>query len=237
VSGRAALAVPAAAGRASATRATPRNNAFIVPRTGLRLPQRLTFEQWLKIGNQLASLTTSTAWCLGDWLVYGEKAFTGRYREAIAQTSLDYQTLRNYAWVAKQVPLSRRRDRLSFSHHAEVAALSEPEQDFWLRTAEELAWTRNRLRREVQESLRERGQVPAARYEVQAHPSAAEPTAEQMTPAAGDPARFTLEVHIPVAQVGILQAAAGARGLDLEAWALRILEAAARDALDLAMSW
>lgn len=231
------LAVPRAVDQASSeTRVAPHNSAFIVPRTGLRLPQRLSFAQWLKIGNQLASLTTSTAWCLGDWLVYGEMAFTGRYREAIAQTSLDYQTLRNYAWVAKQVPLSRRRDRLSFSHHAEVAALSEPEQDFWLRRAEELAWSRNRLRREVQGSLRERGELRAARYEIRAHSSAAEPTAERMTPAAGDPAGFTLEVHIPAAQVEILQAAAGARGLDLEAWALRILETAARDALDLAMS-
>jgi hypothetical protein len=41
----------------------------------------------------------------------------------------------NYAWVARRFAMSRRRDTLSFGHHAEVAALPEPEQDFWLREA------------------------------------------------------------------------------------------------------
>jgi hypothetical protein len=36
--------------------------------------------------------------------------------------------------------MSRRRDTLSFGHHAEVATLSEPEQDYWLRKAEEHRW-------------------------------------------------------------------------------------------------
>lgn len=36
--------------------------------------------------------------------------------------------------------MSRRRDTLSFGHHAEVAARAEPEQDYWLRQAEEHCW-------------------------------------------------------------------------------------------------
>ncbi len=32
------------------------------------------------------------------------------------------------AWVARRFPVSRRRDTVSFQHHAEVAALPEPEQ-------------------------------------------------------------------------------------------------------------
>jgi hypothetical protein len=64
------------------------------------------------------------------WLIHGENAYSGRYRDAIEQTSLDYQTLRNYAWVARSLPLSRRRDTLSFAHHAEVARPPECEQDF-----------------------------------------------------------------------------------------------------------
>ena len=43
---------------------------------------------------------------------------------------LDYQTLRNYAWVARRFAMSRRRDTLSFGHHAEVPALPEPEQGY-----------------------------------------------------------------------------------------------------------
>lgn len=36
--------------------------------------------------------------------MYGQAAYTGRYRDAIEQASLDYQTLRNYAWVARRFP-------------------------------------------------------------------------------------------------------------------------------------
>jgi hypothetical protein len=72
-----------------------------------------------------------------------------RHRDAIQQTSLDHQTLRNNAWVARQVPLSRRRDSLSFGHHTEMAALAQAEQDFWLRKAEELSWPVRQLRQQV----------------------------------------------------------------------------------------
>jgi hypothetical protein len=108
----------------------PRGEQPMLARNGLRLPQRLPFERWLDAGTQLSALCISAAWCLGDWLVFGEQAYAGRYRQAIERTSLDYQTLRNYAWVAKRFSLSRRRDKLSFGHHSEVAALPEPEQDF-----------------------------------------------------------------------------------------------------------
>jgi len=135
---------------------------------GLSLPQRISFEKWLGIGIRLSSILSSSAWCLGDWLVYGESAFEGRYREAVERTALDYQTLRNYAWVVRKFPLSRRRDKLAFGHHAEVAALSEPEQDYWLGKAEELRWTVKELRCQVRASLRERregvgGQEPGSR--------------------------------------------------------------------------
>ena len=82
--------------------------------------------------------------------------YEGRYREAVERTGLDYQTLRNYARIARRFEVSRRRETLSFGHHAELASLSEPEQDFWLRKAEQFSWSTSRLRREVRASLRER---------------------------------------------------------------------------------
>jgi phage tail sheath gpL-like len=36
--------------------------------------------------------------------------------------------------------MSCRRDSLSFGHHAEVGALAQAEQDFWLRKAAEPSW-------------------------------------------------------------------------------------------------
>src|SRR5215472_6831633 len=77
------------------------------PRIGLQLPQQLSFETWLRIGRQLSIAIDSSLWCLGDWLAYGETMYNDRYRIAIERTCLDYQTLRNYAWVARKFSISR----------------------------------------------------------------------------------------------------------------------------------
>jgi hypothetical protein len=45
--------------------------------------------------------------------------------------------------------MSRRRATLSFQHHAEVAALPEPDRELWLRRAERERWSRNELRRQL----------------------------------------------------------------------------------------
>src|SRR6185437_16632391 len=74
---------------------------------------------------------------------------------------LDYQTLRNYAWVARQVELWRRREKLSFQHHAEVASLPPDQQDVWLDRAQTERWSRNQLRRHLRAS-RQNGQAPEA---------------------------------------------------------------------------
>lgn len=201
--------------------------ASVISRKGLQLTERLPFEKWSAIGAQLANHATSVAWCLGDWLVYGEKVYSDRYRDAIKQTSMDYQTLRNYAWVARRFSLSRRRDRLSFGHHAEVAGLPAPEQDFWLRKAEEKTWSRNRLRREVRASLRERKNIETTKEPgiLQAPDESAPDTADGQIQYSA----FNLNVHISPEQMTICKSAADSQGMKLEEWILRALEEAARN--------
>lgn len=109
----------------------------------------MPFVAWCDVGHSLRVLSEASAWCLGDWLNYGERAYGQRYKEALELTGLDYQTLRNYAWVARRFPLSRRRDGASFQHHAEVAALPDALQDLLLERSERFRWSRAELRREV----------------------------------------------------------------------------------------
>ncbi|MFD3589804.1 LmbU family transcriptional regulator [Streptomyces sp. NPDC058683] len=118
-------------------------------RTALLLPTDLPFPAWLRIGEQLHAVADSSAWWAGDWLVYGSKVFPDRYRRAIERTALDYQTLRNYAWVARKVDVARRRHDLSFQHHQEVAALTPEEQDHWLGEAAGHGWSKAELRRRM----------------------------------------------------------------------------------------
>jgi hypothetical protein len=191
------------------------------PGTGLHLPRRVSFEAWLDIGRQLSNGVSWSAWCLGDWLIYGETAFTGRYREAIERTSLDYKTLRNYAWVARRFPVCRRREELSFGHHAEVAALPEPEQDYWLRKAEQLGWSRNKIRHEVRASHWERNaELPGGQ-----DPHASSPDGQ------AGPETLSIVIEVTPEQLRLYRQTAGQHGHSLQAWASLILDHAARGGL------
>jgi hypothetical protein len=116
---------------------------------GLRFSGRLSFEQWCEVGRRVGVRANASMWWLGDWLVYGERAYGARYLGALAVTGLDYQTLRNYATVARRFAVSRRREGLSFHHHAEVCSLTDEEQDRWLDRAAAAGWSRNELRRRL----------------------------------------------------------------------------------------
>jgi hypothetical protein len=126
----------------------------------LELGPDMCFDEWAAVGQRIARISSGSAWALGDWLLFGELRFGERYRSALEATKLDYQTLRNYAWVARSFDPVRRRPALSFQHHAEVAALPAAEQDLWLHRAEAQAWSRNALRRNVTAQRVERRVAP-----------------------------------------------------------------------------
>ncbi|OIK05308.1 regulator [Streptomyces monashensis] len=176
-------------------------------------PQNLPERSWEQIGTNLRELVNSSAWWLADWLIYGEAAYGWRrYKEAIERTGLDYQTLRNYAWVARRFEHHRRRDNLSFAHHAEVTRLSPPEQDYWLRKAEQQKWSRNELRRAVRASL------------------AVQSDTDEIAPGGGDEKRrqevTTLTIELSTGQLEYYAKAAAAHGLPVDKWVTRMLDTA-----------
>ena len=124
----------------------------LTTRTALRIKDRVTFESWIRIGKHLSAIHDASGWWLADWLIFGERKYSERYAKAIAETNLDYQTLRNYAWVARRFPAARRRASLSLQHHAEVASQPGDEQDRWLDLAESNGWSKSQLRREIKAS-------------------------------------------------------------------------------------
>ncbi|MEA2332915.1 MAG: hypothetical protein QOH58_3053 [Thermoleophilaceae bacterium] len=109
---------------------------------------------WLRQGQWLGTLARAGGWWLGDWLRYGNARYGERYRAAAAITGYDVQTLMNMAYVASRFEVSRRRENLSFSHHAELAPLPAEEQDRWLGRAEADALSVRALRTEVRRARR-----------------------------------------------------------------------------------
>jgi hypothetical protein len=139
-------------GRSPMTALAPKPQTTVAPparRLVLELGSDMPFEDWAAVGARIARICGGAAWALGDWLLFGECRYGQRYRSALDATNLDYQTLRNYAWVARSIPPARRHEQLSFQHHAEVAALPAAEQDLWLHRAEAQEWSRNQLRRQL----------------------------------------------------------------------------------------
>jgi hypothetical protein len=205
------------------------DRSVVTRRTGLQFPNQLSYPIWERIGKQISLICDSSAWWLGDWLIYGEQAYADRYRMAIEQTSLDYQTLRNYAWVARRFSLSRRRDKLSFAHHAEVAALPEEEQDLWLGRAEQHGWSRNRLRREL------RGAARIAQAGEAANASDSRPAAGRRT--AGEPeGKSGIDVNVQLTsspeQLERWKLAARLQNSDLTDWMVESLENIATAVID-----
>ncbi|MEO3977499.1 LmbU family transcriptional regulator [Streptomyces sp. CAU 1734] len=149
MTGSAAGAVENCDPRAARNRGRKLRDGVFVTRVGLSIPAAVNYDTWEQAGRHIARVVDSSAWCLGDWIIYGQSRYTDRYRRAVEAAGLDYQTIRNYAWVARRFDLSRRREALSFQHHAEVAALPPGQQDYWLDRAEQHDWSRNELRRNV----------------------------------------------------------------------------------------
>jgi hypothetical protein len=105
----------------------------------LHLPKDLSKEGWLRVGTTLSRIDSCISWWLGDWWLFGEFRYGARKAmvEAVDWEGPSYQTCMNVAVVCKAFETSRRREVLSFSHHAEVAALHPNEADALLDFAEE----------------------------------------------------------------------------------------------------
>jgi hypothetical protein len=183
----------------------PAGRGWRSTRTALHLRPDLPFETWRGLGGRVAAVADSSSWWIGDWLLFGERAYGSRYRDAIDATGLEYQTLRNYAWIASRFAVSRRRDTLTFGHHAEVAALDEDDQETWLRRAAMDGWSRNELRRRLHAA---RGDAPAV----------SRPPAIQLAIAPQRLARW--------------EAAAAAQGRPLDQWIAAVVDAAASSVLE-----
>ncbi|MEV0323903.1 LmbU family transcriptional regulator [Streptomyces sp. NPDC050658] len=180
---------------------------MLTTKVGLQLPVGLTFENWESAGRQLSGIVNSTSWWLGDWLVYGKDHYSDRYERGVRAAGLQYQTLRNYAWVSRRFEMGRRRAALSFQHHAELASRPVEEQEHWLDQAEQHGWSTKQLRRAMRvargDEVREVAQTEATR-----------------------------RLAVPDSRLQWWHKAATESGVELEQWVLATLDSAAEQILE-----
>jgi hypothetical protein len=144
----------------------PPNTKAALTATAYVIHGNVPFSDWVQHGRRLGAIGRSAGWWIADWLRYGNARYGDRYARASRITGYDTQTLMNMVYVASRFEPSRRREGLSWSHHAEVAALPQEEQERWLSRAEtdrlSVRCLREALRRERRAiEGRRQGQLPA----------------------------------------------------------------------------
>jgi len=124
--------------------AIPADKVRAVTRLGLELSTDLDLDSWSQVIARLAQTAgrvardrdTLTAW-LGDVLAYGGGKYHGQITEYARAAGLSPGTLRDAKLVCSRIPVGRRHEKLSWSHHCEVgkAFSALPEIEHWLALA------------------------------------------------------------------------------------------------------
>lgn len=142
---------PRAAAREAQRRRTNDLNG-VITRTSWAPSTELRPSDWVEHGRRLGVIGRGVGWWIGDWLRYGNMKWGERYVRASRITGYDVQTLMNMVYVATAYDVSQRRRNLSFSHHAELAAMPPEARERWLDLAEanrlSVRCLREELRRE-----------------------------------------------------------------------------------------
>jgi hypothetical protein len=129
-----------------------------IARMGLEITPGLTQDAWSELIAELARLAGQTShrrdmWvaCLGDVLAYGNAKYRGQITEYAAAAGLSPGSLRDAKMVCLRIPLSCRRDNLSWSHHVEIGKAYENPVTIsaWLDRAERERWSRGDLRSQI----------------------------------------------------------------------------------------
>jgi hypothetical protein len=123
---------------------------FSISPTGIKFNEELNFEEWDQLGQKLAPLGKSIGFIIGDWINYGEAHYGEKYEQALERTGMAYNTLANFAYVARKIESSLRNENLDFTQHYVVAKLkTDDEKQHWLNMAEKHNLSIRRLRKSI----------------------------------------------------------------------------------------
>lgn len=116
----------------------------------LELPKGQTFEEWLEVGRNLASVNKALQWWIGDWWAAGSHRYGERAKVAAEGLfGREFDTLAGMASTCRAFETCRRRQHLSFTHHREVAALPPEKADELLERAATDNWSTRDIRAEA----------------------------------------------------------------------------------------
>jgi len=104
----------------------------------------LSWERYEELCATLETMEEAVGFWIGDTIIEGERLFGERAYQPWKAKGYKAERLRQYAWVAQQIPPVTR-VTLSWTHHRAVAALPEPQQAEWLQRAQDEGLTTRQL--------------------------------------------------------------------------------------------
>jgi hypothetical protein len=116
--------------------------------------EHIEYHSWILEGRRIGAIGRGSPWWVGDWLHYGTTRWGERYLEAVKVTGYDAKSLRNMRYVSSRFELSLRRDNLTWSHPALLAAMEPDEQRYWLDRAVDNRFSVDDLRIELRAAQR-----------------------------------------------------------------------------------
>lgn len=125
---------------------------FRMTPVGLEITDAVTDDQWKNFFTAVQRIVSSMQWIIGDWMVYGELRLNKTYADVAAITGMAEATLKDYAYVARNVPMSVRTDALTFGHHKLIASLPEPQQKSWMLYAADRGLSISAMRKELDDT-------------------------------------------------------------------------------------
>ena len=141
------------------------NEQFKFSNVGLTTQGQPTFEEWQAAGDYLLYVESAIQWWIGDWLNYGESRWGEMYTQALSDTNYQEGTLRNLKSIAGKIEISRRNDKITFSHHVEGASLEPNQQNELLELAANEALTVRELRQRVKAIKMRNGDTGTDEYQ------------------------------------------------------------------------
>lgn len=137
-----------------------------ITKTGLTFKRDVSKEEWQFVFDACNHISGCIQFWIGDLLKYREQRW-GMYDDVVLETGIELKTLQNYKSVSNSIESSRRREDLTFGHHAEVATLPEPKQIEFLTRASEEKLSVRELRQEIRkEKFNEKVILPSDKFRV-----------------------------------------------------------------------
>lgn len=124
----------------------------------LILAEDLTKEEWINIGSGLKLVEGSVQMWIGDWARFGQKkgfyTDTKTYKEIADITGYKPKSIKEFKYVADNIPSSIRMDDISFGHLQQIAPLSSEKQIEFIEKIKEDGLTVKELKNEIRKDTK-----------------------------------------------------------------------------------